>query len=185
MRWDALFADLAAQGEALDRAELAAEVAERVRGEVGALGLIDRARAAVGADVRVLVRGGLGLAGRLAGAGPDWLLLDEGDGREALVPLAQLVSVRGLPRYSAVPGSAGFVASRLGVRQLLRAIARDRSAVRVHLVDGPVVDATIDRVGADFLEVATHLPGEQRRPSEVHDAVTLPLGAISAVRRSV
>jgi hypothetical protein len=93
--------------------------------------------------------------------------------------------VRGLPRYSAAPGSTGVVESRIGIRQLLGAIARDRSAVRVHLVDGSVVDATVDRVGADFIEVATHLAGESRRRAEVRDVVTLPLAAVVAVRRSV
>lgn len=185
MRWDALFADLAAQREALDRAEVDSEVAERVRAEVGGLGLVDRARSAVGADLRLRLRGRLDVAGRLAGAGPDWLLLAEPGGREVLVASAQVVSVRGLPRSSATPGSAGAVESRLGVRQLLRAIARDRSAVRIHLVDGSIMNATIDRVGADFVEVATHLPGEPRRRSDVRDVVTLPLAAIVAVRRSV
>jgi hypothetical protein len=95
------------------------------------------------------------------------------------------VSVRGLRRSSAAPGSAGLVESRVGVRHLLRAIARDRSAVRVHVADGSTMDATIDRVGADFVEVATHLPGEPRRRADVRDVVTLPLTAVVAVRRSV
>ena len=185
MRWDALFADLAAQGEALEWAELDSEVAERVRGEVGGLSLVDRARAAVGTELRLRLRGQSDVGGRLAGAGSDWLLLHEPDGREVLVAVAQLVSVRGLPRSSATPGSAGLVESRIGLRQLLRAIARDRSAVRVHLVDGSTLDATIDRVGADFVEVATHLPGEPRRRAEVRDVVTVPLTAMVAVRRSL
>jgi hypothetical protein len=180
-----LFADLAAQGAALEQAALDGELAERVRGEVGGLGLYDRARAAIGAQLRLRVRGPLEISGRLAGAGPDWLLVDEPDGRETLVALAQLVLVRGLPRYSAVPGSAGVVESRIGVRQLLRAIARDRSAVRVHLDDGTVVDATLDRVGADFVELATHLPGEPRRRAGVRDVAAVPITAIAAVRRSV
>src|SRR3954471_22667057 len=109
VRWDALFADLAAQGEALEHAELDSEVAERVRGEVGGLALVDRARAAVGGEVRVRLRGPIDVAGRLAGVGPDCLLLDEPEGREVVVASVQLVSVRGLPRYSAAPGSAGLV----------------------------------------------------------------------------
>ena len=185
MRWDALFADLAAQRDALEWAELDGELAERVRGEVGELTLVDRARGAVGAELRVRLSGPLDVAGRLAGAGPDWLLVDEPDGRAALVAVGQLISVRGLPHHSAAPGSAGVVESRLGLRQVLRAIARDRSAVRVHLADGSTVDATIDRVGADYVEVATHPPGEPRRRAAVRDTVTIPLAAVSAVRRSV
>jgi hypothetical protein len=185
VRWDALFADLAAQSAALERAELDAEVAERARGEVGALGLVDRARAALGSELRLRVRGSWDLRGRSAGVGPDWLLLAEPDGSEALIPLAQLISLRGLPRAAAVPGSAGHVESRVMLRQMLRAIARDRSAVRVHLVDTSVITATIDRIGADFVEVATHQPGEARRRGDVQDVLTIPVSAIAAVRRSV
>jgi len=185
VRWDALFADLAAQGEALEWAELDSEVAERVRGEIGGLSLVDRARAAVGTELRLRLRGQLDVGGQLVGAGPDWLLLHEPDGREVLIAIAQLMSARGLPRSSAAPGSSGVVESRVGIRQLLRAIARDRSAVRLHLADGSTIGATIDRVGADFVEVATHLPGEVRRRTDVRDVVTLPLTAIVAVRRSV
>jgi hypothetical protein len=179
-----LFADLAAQAEALDRAELNGEIAERARAEVGAIGLVDRARAALGAELRLRI-GSMEIDGRLAGAGTDWLLLETSGAREVLVALQRLASVRGLPRYSAAPGSAGVVESRIGIRQLLRAIARDRSPVRVHLLDGSVVDATIDRVGADFIEVATHLPGERRRRADVSDVLIVPLAAITAVARSV
>jgi hypothetical protein len=180
-----LFADLAAHGEALQRAELDAEVAERVRGETGGLGIVDRARAAVGAQVRLHLRGQLDVSGRLAGAGPDWLLVDEPNGREVLAATNQLMRIRGLPRSSATPGSAGVVESRIGIRQLLRAIARDRSAVQLHLTDGAILHATIDRVGADFVEVASHPPGEARRRAAVRDVEMVALTAIAAVRRSL
>lgn len=184
MRWDALFGDLEAQADALAHAERAAEVDERARGEIGALGLVDRARAAVGTEVRVRLVG-LAVTGRLDRVGPDWLLLDEGDGREVVVASARLLAVRGLARYSAPPGSAGVVASRLGLRHVLRAVARDRSGVRVHLVDGATLDGTVDRVGADFVELATHPVGEPRRWQQVRDVELLPLAGVVAVRRSV
>jgi hypothetical protein len=120
--------------------------------------------------------------------GPDWLLLDEGGGREVVVPGAALVTVRGLGRLSAVPGSAGVVESRMALRSALRGIARDRSTVRVHLASGgsqfDTVDATIDRVGSDFVEVATHPAGAARRRSDVREIELVPLTAIVAVRRS-
>jgi hypothetical protein len=175
MRWDALFDDLEAQAAVLDQAERAAEVEDRTRGEVGTLGLRDRARAAVGTELRLQLVGGAGVRG----------LLDEGDGREAVVATAQIVSVRGLGRYSAVPGSAGIVESRVGLRHALRGIARDRSTVRVQLVDGSTVDATIDRIGADFVEVATHPAGEPRRRVDVREIELLPIAAIASVRRAV
>jgi len=183
MRWDGLFADLEAQADALAQAERAAEVEDRVRGEIGTLGLLDRARAAVGAPIRIRLAGGHTAAGTLVRVGSNWLLLDEGSGREALVPMAGVMSLRGLSRLSAVPGSQGVVPSRLGLRQALRGLARDRSPVRVHLRDGATLEATVDRVGADFVEVATHGPGEARRRSEVRAVELVPISAMVAVRR--
>jgi hypothetical protein len=185
MRWDALFDDLEAQAVVLDQAERAAEVEERTRGEVGALGLRDRALAALGAPIRLRALGGVAVRGDLGRVGPDWLLVDEGAGREAIVAVAALVGVLGLGRYSTVPGSVGVVESRLGLRQALRGVTRDRSAVRLQLTDATTVDATIDRVGTDFVEVATHPAGEPRRRGDVRDIELIPLRAIAAVRRSV
>ncbi len=183
MRWDELFADLEAQAAALARAELAGEVDERTRGEVGTLSLLDRVRAAVDTPLRWHVQGGLTITGAVTRVGPDWVLVDELDGREAVVVLAHVLRLRGLARYSAVPDSLGAVDSRLGLRHALRGIARDRSTARVHLIDGTVLDATLDRIGADFVEVATHAAGEVRRRGEVREIETVPLGAITAVRR--
>jgi hypothetical protein len=185
VRWDSLFDDLEAQADALAVAERAAEAEERVRGELGRLEMWDRTRASVGAQVRVRLFGGGLVAGRLARTGPDWLLLEQDAGQESLVPTSAVLGLRGLSRYSAVPGSAGIVDSRLGIRQLLRGISRDRSAVRVLLVDGTVIDATIDRIGADFIEVAGHSAAQPRRHHEVRHAELVPISAIAAVSRSV
>ena len=185
VRWDALFDDLEAQAAALEQAERAAEVDERARGEVGRLGLLDRARAAMGVALRVRVSGGLTVAGRLSRVGPEGWLLDENDGRQTVVATAHVMTVRGFGRYAAVPGTVGAVESRLGLRQVLRGLARDRSAVHLHLADGSAVTGTIDRAGADFVDVATHAPAEPRRPRDVHDVEVLPRAAIAAVRRSV
>lgn len=183
MRWDDLFADLEAQAAALDVAERAAEIAERTRIEVGGLGMRERLAAALGSTVRGQVLGGVAFAGTIERVGPDWLLLDEGDGRESVLALAALASVTGLGRTSAVPGSGGAVHARLGLRSALRGIARDRSTVRLHLRDGITLDATLDRVGADFVEVARHAPGEPRRRGEVRDVVLVPLDAVAVVSR--
>jgi hypothetical protein len=136
MRWDALIADLEAQAEALERAERAAEVEERARIEVAALAMVDRLRAAVGVPLGLRCAGGLMLSGELRRVGPDWLLLDEGSGREALAPLAGVHGVTGLSRLSAVPGSASVVESRLTLRHALRAIARDHRSRRRRLSRG-------------------------------------------------
>jgi hypothetical protein len=183
VRWDELFADLDAQADALDVAERAVEVGERTRIEFAAIGTRERLRAAVGGPIRVQLVGGLAIAGTLERAGADWLLLDEGSGREAVLAVGALRAVHGLGRLSAVPGTGGAVLAKLTLRSALRGIARDRSGVRLHLVDGAVLDATIDRVGADFVEVAEHAVGEARRRSEVRDVILVPIAALAAVRR--
>lgn len=182
MRWDDLFADLEARADALAVAERAGEIDERTRIELGGLALGDRLRAAVGTSVQVQVLG-LAVTGTLDRVGVDWLLVDEGGGREALLPLAAVLSVGGLGRGSAVPGSAGAVHARLTLRSALRGLTRDRSPVRMHLADGSALDATLDRVGADFVDVALHAAGEVRRRSEVRGVRTVPIAAIAAVRR--
>jgi hypothetical protein len=82
-----------------------------------------------------------------------------------------------------VPESESVVESRLGLRHVLRGIARDRSAVRISLIDGTAIDGTIDRLGADFVEVAQHAAGELRRRDQVRDVVLVPLSALAVVRR--
>jgi hypothetical protein len=183
MRWDALFADLEAQSAALGHAERAAEVEERTRAELGTLHVVDRARAALGATVIARLAGGALLTGRVARVGPDWLLMAQDPPGEAVVALRNLLGLRGLPRYSAVPGAAGVVESRLGLRHALRGIARDRCGVRVLLVDGSAVDGTVDRVGADFVELASHPAAEPRRRAQVRDVELVPLAALAALRR--
>ena len=66
---------------------------------------------------------------------------------------------------------------------MLRGIARDRSAVRVQLRDGTAVDATIDRVGRDHVDLAAHAPGEARRHREVREIEVVPFDAVALVRR--
>jgi hypothetical protein len=183
VRWDGLFADLEAQAGALDTGQRAAEIEERARTELGRIRLQDRLRPATGTAVRVRCRGALAVAGTVSRVGAEWLLLDEGGNREALVVTAMLISVSGLGRLSAAPDTEGVVESRLGLRHALRGIVRDRSAAAMHLVDGTTADGTIDRIGADFVEIAAHPTGEPRRRGEVRDVLVVPLGSVVAVRR--
>lgn len=183
MRWDQLFTDLEAQADALAAQQRAGEVGELVRAELARLALVDRLRAAIGTVLSVGCLGGARISGVAARVGPDWLLLDDRDGREIVLALASVSSVSGLGRATTPAGSAGPVGARLGLRSVLRGIGRDRSLVSLQLVDGSRLDGTIDRVGADFLELATHPGGEFRRRGEVRDVPAVPLTAIALVRR--
>ena len=182
MRWDDLFRDLEAQLDVAATAHEAAEIADRTRREQARLRLVDRLRAAIGVDVRVSVRGLGSVTGRLADVGADWLLLAESTGRDLLVRQAAILEITGLGLQSTEPGSEGRVAARLDLRFALRAIARDRSPVTLALVDGALLTGTVDRTGADFLELADHPLGDARRASAVRTIRTVPLEALAAVR---
>jgi hypothetical protein len=183
MRWEGLFADLEAQAEALSAAERAAEVEERTRHEFGQASLSDRLRPAVGQDLQLSCEGGATVRGRLVRLGGQWCLIDEGAGREAVVALSAVSVIAGLGRLSAPADSAGLVESRLGMPHILRALARDRSTVRIQLKDASTLDGTMDRVGADFVEVAAHAAGESRRRAEVRAILVVATGGLAVVRR--
>lgn len=183
MRWEDLFRDLEAQLEAEQAAELDAEVADRTRREAALLGLVDRARAAIGHSVQLRVNGAGSLQGTLVEVAVAWLLIAEPSGRESLVPWSAVVSMSGLLTWSGVPGAGGQVAARAGLGSVLRRVARDRLPVQVTLVDGAVLGGTVDRVGADFLEMTEHASAEFRRRGEVSGVRTVPFHALAVLRR--
>ncbi len=184
MRWDDLFRDLEGQLEAAEGAELAAEVADRTRHEVAQLRLLDRLAPGVGHPVRLQVLGAGQVSGQLEQVGAEWLLVAEAAGRQALVPVAAVLSAGSLGVLSRSPGQESRVVARLGFGSAVRAIARDRLQVVVVLLDGSALTGTVDRVGADFLEMAEHAPGEPRRRGEVSGMRAVAFAAVAAVRSS-
>ena len=182
MRWQGLFADLEAQFEEAGRAELAAEVADRTRREAARLTLADRLGPTRGHPVQVAVVGGAVVAGRLADVGVDWVLVEEQGAREVLVPLPAVLTVAGVGARSDAPDSAGEVARRLDLRWALRGLARSRTAVAVGLSNGGLATGTLDRVGADHVDLAEHGLGEARRAAAVRRVRLVPLRAVAFVR---
>jgi hypothetical protein len=183
MRWEMLFGDLEAQAEALSTAERAAEVEERTRIEFGRSSLSDRLRPAIGDQLQLSCVGAAAVRGRLARLGAQWCLVDEGAGREAVVALSAVSVVSGLGRFSAAGSRADLIESRLPMAHILRAMVRDRSTVRVELTDATALDGTLDRVGADFIEVASHAAGEARRRAEVRARLVVATRCLAVVRR--
>lgn len=182
MRWDALFADLEAQLAAVQAEERSGEVADRTRREVGRLRLVDRLRAARGVPVTMRVQGGGVLTGTVVDVGADWVLVEEPDGRAALVSLPAVVALSGLGSRSERPGSEGEVERRFDLRFAVRKLVRDRTPVEVALVDGTVVTGTFDRVAADHLDLAQHPLTQARRASAVRQVLLVPVGAVALVR---
>jgi hypothetical protein len=105
-------------------------------------------------------------------------------GHEALIPLGAVLALWGLDSVTAVPRSEGAVAAGLGFGYALRGVARDRSGVTLYLSDGSTLTGTLDRVGADFVELAEHPAGEPRRRDTVRAVMTVPMSAIGVIRTS-
>ncbi|MFI5695925.1 hypothetical protein ACIA58_28995 [Kribbella sp. NPDC051586] len=180
MRWDALFADLESQFEALQESDLYGEVADRIRAEVGKITVLDRLRGAVNTVVRVEVNDAEPVRGMLSRVGKDCLLLETERYEEWLIPVTALVAVHRLGPWAE---PAGAVEGKLGLAHLLRGIARDRSPVTLFCSGGGPVTGTIDRVGADFLELAEHPLDAPRRRTEVNSVRLVPTQALRALRR--
>lgn len=182
MRWEDLFDDLEAQLAAAAAGELASEVAERSRLAIGELRVVDRVIGSCGHPLAVTVLGSGVARGILRDAGNDWLLLEESGQREVLIAVTAVLGITGLGAASQVPGSEGEVGRRLDLRRALRGLARSRTGVGVGLVDGSTVTGTLDRVGADHVELAEHPAGEARRAGAVRQVRLVPLPAVALVR---
>lgn len=180
MRWERLFADLEAQADAADDADFSDEVADRTRREIALVPIADRLRSTEG-HVLVGIAGSEPVEGAVGCSGPDWVLLVADSGAETLVPLGAIVWVRGLAPHAEAERS--LVAARLGLGVALRGLARDRAEVTVMSRGGERFTGTIDRVGADFVELAEHPLGEPRRAGAVRSTRAIPFSGLSALRR--
>ena len=128
---------------------------------------------AIGRPLRVRDERRLAITGALLEIGPDWLLIQEGPGREVLLALTAVTICEGLA--AATGPTVGGVKLRLNLRFALRGIARVRSPVAIVVCGGvgeptglyTEITGTVDRVGGDFVEVALHAPWEPRRAGSV------------------
>lgn len=71
---------------------------------------------------------------------------------------------------------------RMGLGFVLRDLVRRRVAVTVQLVGGRELSGTIDRAGADHLDLAVHDRGTPRRAENVTGYRVVPFTAIVLVR---
>jgi hypothetical protein len=178
VRWAALFDDLESQAESGRRAERAGTAADLARAEISRVRLADRLRAAAGTPICVAVSGDA-ITGVPTHVGPDWALLTTPAG-EVLVVLSAADWWSDLPLGA--DQSSDAVADRLGLGHALRRLARDRAAVAIGLRSRDTRIGTIDRVGADFVDLAEHARDVVRRRNEVTGIRTLGFDAIATVR---
>lgn len=183
MRWQQLFADLQAQFDAAEHATERSETASRTRAETGAVSLADRLRGAVGATLALRCRGAGQVRGELVEVGPDWLLLVDERHRELLVATAAVLAVTGLTRTTAAADPRP-VRVEMDLRRAVRGLVRDRSGVVLVLADGTTLTGTLDRVGADFVELAEHAPDEPRRHDAVRAVHAVVLSALAVLVRT-
>ncbi|HTE71828.1 MAG TPA: hypothetical protein VK640_01330 [Actinomycetes bacterium] len=181
MRWDDLFGDLEAQLDAAEAASVVAEVADRSRRESALLTLAERLGGSLGGRVGLHAVGAGRVDGRVVEVSDEWLLLAGDAGTQVLVTMSAVQSVTDLAPTSESMAAPAGQRVRLGLGVALRAIARDRSPVVVHLTGGGTVEGTLERVGADFVELTEH-PAAEVRPRRSGAVRTVPFAALALVR---
>ncbi|MEV4774350.1 hypothetical protein [Microbacterium sp. LWH12-1.2] len=198
MHWDRLFEDLEGQLASEWEAERAALDAESERLRISRLELRSRIRmlCAVEARMTLDLAGGQRLPVRLRALGADWLATEPSSGGETAAPLS--ISIVPLHAISGMSMDHGMlltsldpqVAAEPALRErmtfgfLLRDFARRRVPVRIALRDGDEVHGTIDRAGADHLDLAVHDAGDVRRADAVRGFRIVPFSALLWLRAS-
>lgn len=190
VRWDSFFQDLEDQLSAEWDAERAALDSEAERLRIARLGLRERLRAVAGTDDAVGVELADGTRHELsiAAVGADWIAgraLPAGSG-VTLVPLAALTGLTApeplLLRSARAHAVPDRMADRITFGFALRDLARRRVPVTLGAVGGRALSGTLDRVGADHLDLALHALDETRRPEQVAGFRLVPLAAVAWVR---
>lgn len=196
MRWDRFFEDLEDQLDEEWEAERVALDTEAERLRVSRLTLRERLSAlvagtgdAVEATV-VELRDDTVVKGRIAAVGAEWAALEQAGARSGalVVPfgairgvgLAHADLLRSARQVALGPRRA--LAERMGLGFVLRDAGRRRASVTIRLDGGRTLAGTIDRAGADHLDIALHEPGTPRRGSEVTGFRVVPFAAIVWVR---
>ncbi|MDO4899419.1 Fis family transcriptional regulator [Actinomyces sp.] len=173
MNWDSLLADLESRFDAERRADVTAEAADLAEAEIAALHLSDRLRGAIGRIVHLRTRGGAAVDGTVLRAEESFLLVDEGEGIQSLVPLGAIALI------SPLPGPAPDPTRRLrpSIQGALRELARAGTRVRVIFASQEVA-GRLARVGADYLDVVRDVV----TPGHAAGTITIALAVIEVVR---
>ncbi|MFH8250789.1 hypothetical protein ACH3VR_10525 [Microbacterium sp. B2969] len=193
MRWDRFFDDLEDQLASEWEAERAALDSEAERLRLSRVPLRDRLTALVDRDQTTPAPSfefsdGTVVTAEVSGVGADWAALQPATARTGAViaPLGAIMSI-GMPHpdllRSARPRAASSTLSdRMTLGFALRDLVRRRIGVTLHLAHGRALSGTIDRAGADHLDLALHEPGAVRRAEEVSGHRLVPFAAIAWIR---
>lgn len=196
VHWDRLFEDLEGQLASEWESERAALDAESERLRISRLDLRDRLRvlSASGSAAAVDLAGCGRLRVRLQALGADWtaMALTESDGapRARATRIVPLHAIRGIgvdhgQLLSSLDGGDPdhrMLRERMTLGFVLRDLARRRAPVRVFRIGESELHGTIDRAGADHLDLAVHDAGAPRAVGSVHGFCVIPFAALSGVQ---
>jgi hypothetical protein len=190
VRWDRFFDDLEDQLASEWEAERAALDSEAERLRLSRVPLRDRLTALMerehgGQPPSFEFRDGTVVRAEVSGLGADWVALESAEQRAGavLVPLASVMWI-GMPHpdllRSARPvATRSSLTDRMTLGFALRDLSRRRVGVALHIANGRMLSGTIDRAGADHLDLALHEPGTPRRTGEVSGHRIVPFDAIA------
>lgn len=188
VEWDRLFEDLEDQLASGWEAERAALNAESERLRIARLDLRTRAHtlSAEGAAVALTLADASTVAGRLRAVGADWLALEPSAGHTLiLMPLASItlwaMDHPTLLASSAPSDGLSAVRERMSLGFVLRDLARRRVRVTIRIRGGQELSGTVDRAGADHLDLALHDLNEPRRAQAVRGFRIVPFDALLSV----
>jgi len=194
VRWDRLFEDLEDQLASEWEAERVALESESERLRLSKLTVRERLIALQRADVVAFgFADGTMLRGSICAVGGDFAAVRpersgaRGDAPLVVMPVDAIATIA-LAHADLLRSARGDheprspLADRVTLGFVLRDAARRRRGVHVALSSGETLAGTIDRVGADHLDLALHDAGAPRRASEVTGFRLVPFAGLSWVR---
>ncbi|SEB94039.1 hypothetical protein SAMN04489807_2462 [Microbacterium hydrocarbonoxydans] len=194
VHWDGLFEDLEGQLAAEWESDRAALDAESERLRISRLELRTRLRmlCSAAAPATVDLPGGHRLRARLQALGADWIATveSEGSGSRPSTRIIPLHALRGievdhgllLSSLEQDLASHPVLRERMSLGFVLRDLARRRVPVRVISIEGVDLHGTVDRAGADHLDLALHDQGEARVAAAVRGFRVIPFRALACVQ---
>ena len=193
MRWDRFFDDLEDQLSSEWEAERAALDTEAERLRLSRVALRDRLSALTERDpasapATFELSDGTVMAAEVSGLGADWLALQPVERRAGaiLAPLASVVSI-GMPHAELLRTARPLptrtaLSERMTLGFVLRDLVRRRVFVTVGFSGGRLASGTIDRAGADHLDIALHDAGTSRRADAVTGYRLVPFSSMAWIR---
>jgi hypothetical protein len=185
VRWDRFFDDLEDQLASEWEAERAALDTEAERLRLSRVTLAERLRGlSTAGSCAFEFTDGTVATGAVAAVGADWVGISlEATRGAVLAPFGGLLAVgasqpdllrSARPEQAAARG----LAERMNIGFVLRDLARRRLPVALHTVSRTLT-GTIDRAGADHLDLALHDPGAPRRAVDVRGHRVVPFASIA------